>query len=353
MSWSASQVYSCTLYLCFLVQNRCHNFLHKRNIIKVHSIKLLEDVLLRFVLQSVESASRQIYYCELIAVSSFITCRHKLLHGLTAIACSNPSLCTRNRISKSSKIQFKSQDLPLSLSAAHLNSCNANPAAKNGCDDWYGITHDIGTRRAWQSWWTTLSRVSVLWPRSSTMRAFATTNTCNHFSRSAQKTSTPPTPSTTVAHSWGWSTHPGEFDPDTNMIKFDVLYSRCCGLIYVSGSKTVSALWCKFSRWCWAHDIWLCRNGCWAAEAPVPVCTWTRCFGGLNHPGPNRIGCFCARLLQGLQRVITNNVLFIHGCLIRCPVVGYLNSPEMASNRLCNISVIIMYDRCLQGNGSQ
>ena len=46
--------------------------------------------------------------------------------------------------------------------------------------------------------------------------------------------------------------------------------------------------------------------------------------------------------MQGLQRVISDSVLTIHGCLVRRPVVGYLNRPEMASNRLCNTSIIIM-----------
>ena len=65
---------------------------------------------------------------------------------------------------------------------------------------------------------------------------------------------------------------------------------------------------------------------------------------------PNRIGCFCARLLQGLQRVISDSVLSIHGCLVCRPVVGHLNRPEMASNRLCNTSVIILcyYTICHQ-----
>ena len=38
--------------------------------------------------------------------------------------------------------------------------------------------------------------------------------------------------------------------------------------------------------------------------------------------------------------MISDSVLFIHGCLVR-PVVGYLNRPEMASNRLCNTSIIV------------
>ena len=92
----------------------------------------------------------------------------------------------------------------------------------------------------------------------------------------------------------------------------------------------------------WAHHIWLCCNGCWAAETPVSVYTWTSCFGRLYHPGPNRIGCVCARLLLGLQRVISDNVLFIHGCLVRRPIVGYLYRPEMASNRLCITSIIVI-----------
>ena len=50
----------------------------------------------------------------------------------------------------------------------------------------------------------------------------------------------------------------------------------------------------------------------------------------------------CARLLQGLQRVISDSVLFIYGYLVRRPVIGYLNRPEMASNRLCNTSIIIV-----------
>ena len=37
--------------------------------------------------------------------------------------------------------------------------------------------------------------------------------------------------------------------------------------------------------------------------------------------------------------MISDSVLFIHGCLVRRPVVGYLNRPEMASNRLCNTSI--------------
>ena len=40
--------------------------------------------------------------------------------------------------------------------------------------------------------------------------------------------------------------------------------------------------------------------------------------------------------------MISDSVLFIHGCLVRRPVVGYLNRPEMASNRLCNTSIIIV-----------
>ena len=39
--------------------------------------------------------------------------------------------------------------------------------------------------------------------------------------------------------------------------------------------------------------------------------------------------------------MISDSVLFIYGCLVRRPVVGYLNRPEMASNRLCNTSIII------------
>ena len=69
-----------------------------------------------------------------------------------------------------------------------------------------------------------------------------------------------------------------------------------------AGSKTVSALWCKFSWWCWAHNIWLCCNGCWAAEAPVFVCTWENCFSRCLNPGPNRIGCFCARFVAKLAK---------------------------------------------------
>ena len=42
---------------------------------------------------------------------------------------------------------------------------------------------------------------------------------------------------------------------------------------------------------------------------------------------------FAARLLQGLQRVISYSVLSIYEFLVRRPVVGYLNRPEMASNR--------------------
>ena len=58
------------------------------------------------------------------------------------------------------------------------------------------------------------------------------------------------------------------------------------------------------------------------------------------HPGPYRICCFCARLLQGLRIVISDSVLFIYGGLVRRPVVGYLNRPKMVSNRLCNTSII-------------
>ena len=63
-------------------------------------------------------------------------------------------------------------------------------------------------------------------------------------------------------------------------------------------------------------------------------------FGRLFYPGPNRFGCFCARLLQGLQSVISDSVLFINRCLVRRLVVGYLNRPEMAST-LRNTSIII------------
>ena len=41
--------------------------------------------------------------------------------------------------------------------------------------------------------------------------------------------------------------------------------------------------------------------------------------------------------------MISDSVLFSHGCLVRRPVVGYLNRPEMASNRLCNTSIINPY----------
>ena len=103
-----------------------------------------------------------------------------------------------------------------------------------------------------------------------------------------------------------------------------------------AGSKTA---WCKSSWWRWAHDIWLCCNGCWAAEAPVVV--WASCSGRLFLPGPNRICCFCARLLQGLHRVMSNSgVLFIHRCWVRRPVGGYVKRPEMASNRLRDTSII-------------
>ena len=40
--------------------------------------------------------------------------------------------------------------------------------------------------------------------------------------------------------------------------------------------------------------------------------------------------------------MISDSVLFIYGCLVRRPVVGYLNRPEMASNRLCNTSIIMI-----------
>ena len=43
--------------------------------------------------------------------------------------------------------------------------------------------------------------------------------------------------------------------------------------------------------------------------------------------------------------MISDSVLFIYGCLVRRPVVGYLNRPEMASNRLCNTSIIILLVR--------
>ena len=54
----------------------------------------------------------------------------------------------------------------------------------------------------------------------------------------------------------------------------------------------------------------------------------------LFYPGPYRIGCFGARLSHGLQRVISNSVLFFYRCLVRRPAVGYLNRPGMALNRL-------------------
>ena len=65
-----------------------------------------------------------------------------------------------------------------------------------------------------------------------------------------------------------------------------------------------SALWCKYSQRRWAHDICLKCNGCWAAEAPVVVCTRKTCFGEYLHPEPDIIGCFCAWLLQSLQNWI-------------------------------------------------
>ena len=40
--------------------------------------------------------------------------------------------------------------------------------------------------------------------------------------------------------------------------------------------------------------------------------------------------------------MISDNVLFIHGCLVRRPIVGYLYRPEMASNRLCITSIIVI-----------
>ena len=57
------------------------------------------------------------------------------------------------------------------------------------------------------------------------------------------------------------------------------------------------------------------------------------------------MSCSNMALLQGLQRVISDSVLFHYGCLVRRPVVGYLNRPEMASNRLCNTSIIMAYYR--------
>ena len=48
-------------------------------------------------------------------------------------------------------------------------------------------------------------------------------------------------------------------------------------------------------------------------------------------------------MLQGLQRIIGNSVLFIYGRLVRRPVIGYLNRPEMASNRLRNTSIYYKY----------
>ena len=39
--------------------------------------------------------------------------------------------------------------------------------------------------------------------------------------------------------------------------------------------------------------------------------------------------------------MISDSVLHIYGCLLRRPVVGYLNRPEVASNRLRNASIII------------
>ena len=43
--------------------------------------------------------------------------------------------------------------------------------------------------------------------------------------------------------------------------------------------------------------------------------------------------------------MIIESVLFIHGCLVRRPVVGYLNRPGMTSNRLCITSFITMPDQ--------
>ena len=145
------------------------------------------------------------------------------------------------------------------------------------------------------------------------------------------------------AHAWIYSASAQAFCTTSNWI---ALVGNGDGLLWEcksrAGSKTVSALWCRSSWWCWAHDIWVCCNGYWAAEAPVVVYTWTSCFGILYHPGRYRTGCYCAQLLQGLQRVISDSVLFIYRCLIRRPVVGYMNRPKIAPNRLCDTSIIIL-----------
>ena len=44
--------------------------------------------------------------------------------------------------------------------------------------------------------------------------------------------------------------------------------------------------------------------------------------------------------------MISDSVLFIYGYLNRRPVVGYLNRPEMASNRLRNTSIIFYHINC-------
>ena len=60
------------------------------------------------------------------------------------------------------------------------------------------------------------------------------------------------------------------------------------------------------------------------------------------NPGPKKIGCVCARLFQGLQRVTIDSVPIIHGWLVHRSVGGYLSRPETVSNRLCYTFFIII-----------
>ena len=83
------------------------------------------------------------------------------------------------------------------------------------------------------------------------------------------------------------------------------------------------------------HMIFNCvaMNAEWQKQQSLIACGRVAIFSRLFHPGHNRIGCFCARLLQGLHRVIIESALFIYGCLVCRAVVGHLNRPEMAVNK--------------------
>ena len=47
--------------------------------------------------------------------------------------------------------------------------------------------------------------------------------------------------------------------------------------------------------------------------------------------------------------MISDSVLFIKECLVRRPVVKYLDRPEMALNRLCNTSIYIVLAHAYRG----